>query len=261
MRAWGVMLASRPLRAARAAVFAAVCVTLSAAGHAFMSHEPLPLWAVAAGFGAVGATAYAAAGRERSWVGITALLAVGQLALHTLFSLAAATTSAAASAGHSGAGGGLSVLDRLLCGSRHADGSIILPAGWSPQDIVAAAGLDPTAPGALPTAPVAGHTAGPTLFDGGLGMLAAHLVAALAAGWWLRRGEAALFRLLELLRRLSTAAVAPLRTVLALMFGTVPCVHAPAGVRRTRATVSRPISVHLRHAVVRRGPPAFALAC
>ncbi|UGQ15202.1 hypothetical protein LO772_17530 [Yinghuangia sp. ASG 101] len=252
------MLASRPLRAARAAVFAAVCVALSAAGHAFMSHEPLPVWALAAGFVVVGAVAYAAAGRERSWAGITALLALGQLALHTLFSLAAAT---AAPAGHPGTGGGLSVLDRLLCGSRHADGRIVLPEGWSPQDIVAAAGLDPTAPGALPDTTAAGHAAAPTLFDGGLGMLAAHLVAALAAGWWLRRGEAALFGLFRLLRRLHTSAVAPLRTVLALLFGTVPCGHAPAAVRRTRASEPRPVSVHLRHAVVRRGPPAFALAC
>lgn len=255
------MLASRPLRAARAAVFAAVCVTLSAAGHAFMSHEPLPVWGLAAGFGAVGAVAYAAAGRERSWAGITALLALGQLALHTLFSLAAAT-SAAATAGHTETAGGLSVLDRLLCGSRDSGGHIVLPAGWSPHDVVAAAGLDPTAPGVLPdTTAMAGHGSGPTLFDGGLGMLAAHLVAALAAGWWLRRGEAALFRLLRLFRRLGATAVAPLRTVLALLFGTVPCGSAPVTVRRTRASVPRPISAHLRHAVVRRGPPPYALAC
>ncbi|HSA51855.1 MAG TPA: hypothetical protein VLH10_17310 [Yinghuangia sp.] len=255
-----MLAVSRPLRAARAAVFAAVCVTLSAAGHAFMTHEPLPVWALASGFVSVAAVAYAAAGRERSWAGITALLAMGQLALHTLFSVAMATT-AGPMAGHAagtGTGGSLSVLDRLLCGSRDSDGHIVLPDGWSPHEIVAAAGLDPNAPGALPDTAGAGHAANATLFDGGLGMIAAHLVAALAAGWWLRRGEAALFRLL---RRLAATAVAPLRTVLALLFGTVPSGHPPVAVRRTRATSPRPISLHLRHAVVRRGPPAYATAC
>ncbi|WP_435838952.1 hypothetical protein [Streptodolium elevatio] len=255
-----MLAVSRPLRAARAAVFAAVCVVLSAAGHAFMTSEPLPVWTVAAGFAGVFAVAYAAAGRERSWAGIAALLAVGQVALHTLFSFGMAA-SATAMSGHAGGTAPLSVLDRLLCGGRDASGHIILPPGWSARDIVAAAGLDPDAAGALPTsvpAADAAHGAGPMLFDGGFGMLAAHLAAALAAAWWLRRGEAALF---GVLRRLHAVAVAPLRAVLALLFGTVPAGYVPSAARRVGRTAARPRTAHLRHDVVRRGPPAFATAC
>lgn len=253
-----MLAVSRPLRAARAAVFAAVCVVLSAAGHAFMTSAPLPTWTVAAGFAGVFVIAYALAGRERSWAGIAALLAVGQVGLHTLFSFGMAA-SATPMAGHQSGGAPLSILDRLLCGSRDASGHITLPPGWSARDIVASAGLDPDAVGALPTpAADTAHGSGPMLFDGGLGMLAAHLVAAVAAAWWLRRGEAALFGVLT---RLHSAAVAPLRAVLALLFGTVPAGRVPSPVRRARRTASMPRAAHLRHDVVRRGPPAFATAC
>jgi hypothetical protein len=251
---------SAPLRAARAAVFAAVCVALSAAGHAFMTAEPLPWWTFAAGFAGVFAVACAAAGRERSWAGIGVLLAAGQVALHTLFSfgMAASHTGAAMD----GRASGLSVLDRLLCGARDSGGHIMLPSGWSARDVVASAGIDPDKAGALPAAPGGahggGHSVGPMIFDGGYGMLAAHAAAALVAAWWLRQGEAALFRLLA---RLSGAAVAPLRAVLAVLFGTVPAAGAPLPVRRPRAAVRRLLSAELRHAVVRRGPPAFAPAC
>jgi hypothetical protein len=253
-----MLAVSRPLRAARAAVFAAVCVVLSAAGHALMTGGPLPVWTVLAGFAAVFSVAYAAAGRERSWAGIAALLAFGQLALHTLFSFGMAAAAPAMS-GHGTAGSGLSILDRLLCGSRDSAGRIMLPPGWSARDVVASAGLDPDAVGALPDpAAAAGHASGPMIFDGGFGMAAAHVAAAVVAAWWLRQGEAALFRLLG---RLHAVAVAPLRAVLALLFGTVPVRHVPSPVRRTRHAVPLLRSAHLRHAVVRRGPPVLAPAC
>ncbi|NUU19972.1 MAG: hypothetical protein HOV68_00415, partial [Streptomycetaceae bacterium] len=119
-----MLAVSRPLRAARAAVFAAVCVALSAAGHAYMTSEPLAWWTVAAGFAAVFAVAYAAAGRERAWAGMAGLLALGQVGLHALFSFGSACAASAASSasGHMSSGhGGLTVLDRLLCGSRDGD--------------------------------------------------------------------------------------------------------------------------------------------
>jgi hypothetical protein len=247
---------SRPLRAARAAVFAAVCVALSAAGHALTTGRPLAGWTVVLGGAAVFAAAYAGAGRERSWAGIAGLLTLGQLGLHALFSYGMAAAAMPAAGGH----GGLSVLDRLLCGSRDSGGHIMLPPGWSARDVVASAGLDPDAPGVLPDAAgaaSAGH-GGPMILDGGLGMLAAHLAAGLAAAWWLRQGEAVLFRLL---RRLGNAAVAPLRAVLALLSGTVPSTAGPGTVRRVRRTAPPPITTHLRHAVLRRGPPALAPAC
>ncbi|WP_161362592.1 hypothetical protein [Streptomyces sp. SID3343] len=239
----------------RAAVFAAVCAALAACAHAWMSPDPLPTWAPAVGFGAVFVAAFAGAGRQRSLASITALLAVAQVALHTLFTWASAV-AAPALPGPTGSG---SLLDRLLCGPRDSDGHILLPSGWSPEEIVRNARVDP----ALLPGPDASagqhhmHGSGPMLFDGGTGMLLAHVVAALLTGWWLRRGEAALFTVLAL-------AAAPLRVVFAVLCAlVVPAVEAADGARRTGAEPD--VATHqtyLRHAVTRRGPPTeYALAC
>ncbi len=255
MRRWGVMQAvSVPFRAVRAAVFAAVCAALAACGHAWMSGAPLPLWAPVTGFGVVFVSAFAGAGRQRSLGSITALLAVGQLALHSLFATAA---SAAVPAG-SGGSGTSALLDRLLCGPRDSAGHILLPPGWTSEQIVRTARVDPAL---FPAPAPGGHHhmsgSGPMLLDGGTGMVCAHLMAALLTGWWLRRGEAALFALIRL-------AAAPLRVVLTVLCGLVVPVAEPPG--RARQTGAEPdLSTHqtlLRHAVTRRGPPAeYALAC
>lgn len=257
MRRWGVMQAvSVPFRAVRAAVFSAVCAALAACGHAWMSTEPLPLWAPVAGFGVVFVSAFAGAGRQRSFGSITALLAVGQLALHTLFAYAAAARAAGATGANGSTSSGL--LDRLLCGPRDSAGHILLPAGWTPEAIVRSTRVDPTL---LTSESAGGHHhmsgSGPMLLDGGTGMLCAHLVAALLTGWWLRRGEAALFALI-------TLASAPLRVVLAVLFGpVVPVAATPGRARRTGAAADPATDqILLRHAVTRRGPPVeYALAC
>src|ERR1051325_3027616 len=75
------------LRVLRAAVFAAVCVVLAAAGHTLASCATVPLWTLGAGVVGVVAVAAPLAGRARSLPGIAALLAVGQIVLHTLFGL------------------------------------------------------------------------------------------------------------------------------------------------------------------------------
>ncbi|MGW4563028.1 hypothetical protein ACWEN3_11645 [Streptomyces sp. NPDC004561] len=76
----------------------------------------------------------------------------------------------------------------------------------------------------------------------------AHLLAALVASWWLRRGEAALW---SLLRR--TAALVP-GLVAWWRDASLP---APAGpVLRAPAGPESPPRAPLRHAVTRRGPPA-----
>ncbi|MEU5181340.1 hypothetical protein AB0G49_14925, partial [Streptomyces longwoodensis] len=62
------------LRAARAALFTALVVTLSTASHVLLSRAPLPLNTVAAVAAAVFALAYALAGRERGFGPIAALL-------------------------------------------------------------------------------------------------------------------------------------------------------------------------------------------
>src|SRR5213595_1120647 len=75
------------LRLLRAAVFAAVCVMLSAAGHVLGSTATVPLWTLSLGFLAVFCVALPLAGRERSLPGIAATLGAGQIALHSLFGL------------------------------------------------------------------------------------------------------------------------------------------------------------------------------
>src|SRR6478609_3282794 len=83
------------LRTLRAAVFAAVCVVLAAAGHGIASCTTVPLWTLGAGFLAVFAVAASLAGRERALPGIVVLLALGQTVLHTLFGLGLGTRTAA----------------------------------------------------------------------------------------------------------------------------------------------------------------------
>ncbi|GAA0276136.1 hypothetical protein GCM10010302_12200 [Streptomyces polychromogenes] len=77
-----------PMRAPRAAMFAAVCVALAAVGHVHMSGEDIPLGWLLGAFAATAALAWTAAGRRRGPLGITASLLAVQAALHTTFSTA-----------------------------------------------------------------------------------------------------------------------------------------------------------------------------
>ncbi|MDX2295690.1 MULTISPECIES: hypothetical protein [Streptomyces] len=87
------------------------------------------------------------------------------------------------------------------------------------------------------------------LTDGGAGMLAAHLLAALLCGLWLARGEAAFFALAE-------AALTPLRHLLAVPLGPAGAPADPRRpVRRPRRDARRPHVVVLAHVLSRRGPP------
>jgi hypothetical protein len=84
-----------------------------------------------------------------------------------------------------------------------------------------------------------------------LGMIAAHLTATLITGWWLARGESALW---SVLRRLGVLAVRGLRRVLALLTADAagprrPAVHAP------RHLFPAPCTRRLRQTLRRRGPP------
>ncbi|WP_228645199.1 MFS transporter [Microtetraspora sp. AC03309] len=81
-----------------------------------------------------------------------------------------------------------------------------------------------------------------------VGMLVAHLTATLITGWWLARGETALW---SLLRRLGASA---LRLLVAGNLPPAPVV--PLGGITAAVPVRRTGRV-LRHAVVRRGPPVF----
>ncbi|WP_217248464.1 hypothetical protein [Streptomyces sp. AC602_WCS936] len=264
------------LRILRAAVFAAVCVVLAAAGHTLASCAGVPLWSLGAGF--LGAVLVAAplAGRERSLPGIAVLLTVGQTALHTLFGLGqhgtTAVTAAGAATGGSGAPSDASLVQqaaRLVCGTTAA---AISPA--EAQRILTDARISP-ATGAHSGAAhhPADALAGPSAaLLPSLPMLLGHVLAALAAGWLLRRGDLALARLVELSAQSAhsvaeAAFVRALRAALSL----VRALHAglagapgkgPRPPRAAQPVPPRPCATALQHTVIRRGPPsdAFTLA-
>ncbi|MFE7117772.1 hypothetical protein ACFU99_20385, partial [Streptomyces sp. NPDC057654] len=72
-----VARAGADLRLLRTAVFTAVCVLLSAGGHAMASCASVPAWTLAAGFVVLFAAVAPLAGRERSLPGIAAVLTAG----------------------------------------------------------------------------------------------------------------------------------------------------------------------------------------
>lgn len=270
------------MRLLRAAVFTAVCVVLAAVGHAMASGRTVPVWALVVGWLSVFAVVAPLAGRERTLPGIAAALAVGQLALHSVFNagqMCASTTAAGHGGGAgSGSGGLLAVAARLVCGSTAAAPLTPRKAQW----VVQQAGLDPSAMGApvhTPGMDMSGGTAA-----GGTGSVAhavmslpfcslpmflGHLLAAVVAGWVLRRGEAALWRLIRLSVRgaaeLAALSPAVLRRAHALLSALAAQAAGTAGVRpRRRCTADATAARHrtvwlLRHSLARRGPP-FGLA-
>ncbi|MEU2336557.1 hypothetical protein ABZ770_27210 [Streptomyces sp. NPDC006654] len=200
------MSASPAVRSLRAAVFAAVCVLLAAAGHGLAMGDMPPLWADLAAFGAVFAVGRALAGRERGLpeIGVGMLLTQG--GLHVGFDAA-----------------------RRITPGRPAP-MAGMPMSMPPDGHAMAAGTAQHA-----------HllTAHATL---------AHVLAALAASWWLRRGEAALW---SLLRR--TAALVP---GLAAWWHDGPLPAPADNPLPAPARPVRPRLLTLRHAVSRRGPPS-----
>ncbi|MFF4603957.1 hypothetical protein ACFY12_14645 [Streptomyces sp. NPDC001339] len=297
--------AAADLRLLRAAVFTAVCVVLSAAGHMIASCAAVPLWTLGVAAVVVFAVAAPLAGRERSLPGIAAGLAVGQLALHSLFAWGQQPTmpmsmpvsaSASGGAGNGGPAGGLSegavvsLARHLTCGlgAGQMDGTEARRVlGLSGLDVASAAGLSAPA-GAAGVAGTAGAaTAGAGAAGAGPGtggvelgaahcmvpslpMLLMHLLAALAVGWLLRRGEAALWRLVRLSGPAAyeiavASVVGAVRGALALVRALLVGLH-PAQDDALRAPVSYgddkpgPRTVELHHSVIRRGPPALALA-
>jgi hypothetical protein len=256
----------------RATVFAAVCVVLAAAGHVLASSATVPLWSLGAGFLAVFAVAAPLAGRERAMPGIAAVLATGQTVLHTLFGLGqhGGTTmgSAMGSAMESSTGSGMAMTDtslveraaRLMCG---ATAAAISPA--QAQKILADARIDPgmTQSTHHTTDAVSATAASSMSALPSLPMVLGHVLAAVAAGWVLRRGDMALLRLIRLSAHgvAEGALVRSLRAALALVRalraglpgtpGTTPRTPRPA-----LLAPPKPLTTTLQHTVVRRGPPS-----
>ncbi|MGW3110841.1 hypothetical protein [Streptomyces sp. NPDC001091] len=278
------------VRLLRAAVFAAVCVVLAAAGHTVASCANVPLWTLGAGF--LGSLLVMAplAGRARSVPAIATLLALGQLALHTLFGLGQHTAAtggtpmgAMGSTGSAGAMGAMGAMGsmgtahsgaasdemvqraaQLLCGS----GPATLTPGHAYRLLLDARLID--ASGRFTDqAPAGGHAydmaGSPATGLPSVPMLLGHLLAALAVSWLLRRGDLAVLRLIELSTHgvAEGALVRSLRAALALTralyAGLLPTTGPVPRVRRTgRDEAPAPRGAALQHSVIRRGPPADA---
>ncbi|MGW1209773.1 hypothetical protein ACWD5F_09020 [Streptomyces sp. NPDC002499] len=220
-------------RTTRAAVFAAVCVLLAALGHVLMSGSEVPLWALAAGAAVTGAAGWCLAGRERGLPLIVAVVVAAQTVLHSAFSLA---QSAHVDAGHA--------MDSMDMGGMH----------MSSTDSMDMASMGTTASmsggSGSPTGAADSMDMGFSLHgtSSSLGMLAAHLLAALLCGLWLAYGERAAFRIL---RAVAARLVAPLELLLAL-----PATPDRPRVRSRRRRSDRaPRLLHLTHTITSRGPP------
>ncbi|OPF74705.1 hypothetical protein VT50_0226365 [Streptomyces antioxidans] len=226
------MSAGPPFRLARAAVFAAVCVVVTALGHALMSGDTLPVWSVAAAFAGTTAAAWWVAGRERGALVVTGATVVAQLGLHMVFRCAEATVAPVA-------------------GSAMGDGARgTRDTGAAPMSGGAMGHMHHGADAMSATAPSMGQLPWPWAGPGGPGMAMVHLLAALICGLWLWRGERAVFRLG---RALAALLFVPLVLVLRILgaSATPPPAwpSAPATARRLRGAL-------LRHVILRRGPPA-----
>ncbi|MDH6141451.1 hypothetical protein P3T35_003470 [Kitasatospora sp. GP30] len=238
------------LRLLRAVPFALVCTLLAALGHQLAQGCPVATGALAVGFVAVLLPAAALGGRERSLPGIAAALGLGQLGLHLLFHTAAQAAMDQSTLAQ--------VAGRLVCndmpGMAH-----MLPPGTSAAALVGAAGLDPHAY----QAPVAD---GPWwLFGLTPAMLAGHLLAAVLVGWWLRCGEAGLWRVVgstgravRELRQWTAPLYRALALLAVLLRGLLNEVCRPRPARARREHSRLPAAALLRHSVIRRGPPAAA---
>lgn len=194
------------LRSLRAAVFAAVCVTLAAAGHSVGCRQTPSVWAQGIGFAAVFALGCVMGGRERSLVGIVSAMGIVQIALHMLFDAAL------------GVPGSAMVRGPGLPGMSH------------------------------PAMAFVHHSESSRA-------IMAHAAAALAASWWLRCGEAAVWSLLR-----QIAAVIPGLVVWWQAVARSPTPLPGTSNRRRHGEERRTRQFLLRHVVMRRGPPAVGPA-
>lgn len=238
----GVMEPGPVLRALRAAVFTAVCVMLSAAGHEWMSGRAVAWWGLLAASAGVFCGAYATGGRRRGFPVIAGLMLVGQTGLHELFSVAQGATAT---------DGWIRFTERATV----VIGGLVHPhpatgTAWAQMPMVMPPGT--SMPG-MPPMGSGGAASGMAMSAAGhdmTAMAAAHVFAALVCSWWLARGEASVF---GLLLALVMAAFAPLR---ASMAGCGAGAQTPrtrtieVGERRTC------YALVLAHSLVRRGPPA-----
>lgn len=226
------MEAIRPrLRALRAALFAALCVTLSSTSHVLMAKAPLPLSAVAGSFAVVFALAYLVTARpECGFRTLAALMVPLELAVDTL--LTAGRQTCYGPAGGPVTGSWRSFNEAFLCHGGHV--------GPPPATSLVAVPASAEAAARIQTSAL------PWL------LLAAHVSVGLLASWWLRRGEAALHRVL---RSVAIAAFRPLLFAAAAARAALTAPPRRVGPAARSAAAGPSAARRLGHAVVRRGPP------
>ncbi|MEW2630169.1 hypothetical protein AB0903_00520 [Streptomyces sp. NPDC048389] len=241
------------LRLLRAAVFTAVCVVLSGTGHVLAACRAVPLWTLALGFVGVFVLVTPLAGRQRSLPAIAGVLTAGQLGLHTLFAVGQGHLRMAPTADETL----IRMAAKLVCGA----GASAMSAADA-RRIVTLAGIDPDAH----TAHVhtVGAVAAPELLPS-LPMMLGHLLAAIATGLLLRRGDAALLRLIRLSAEsahevVQSAWLRPLRAALVLVRALRTGLQAlGAASRRAPTAADGPAPLRagreIQHTVIRRGPP------
>lgn len=221
------------MRLLRTAVFTAVCVVLAAAGHTVASGAAVPGWSLALGWLGVFAVIAPLAGRERTMPGICAALAAGQLTLHIVF------------------GAGQAAL--------RPNGPALVPGTHVMPGMGSMPGMAREGGGGV-------HCLSFVLPLCSLPMLVAHLLAAVVAGWLLRRGEVALWRLVGLsvrsaagLAALSPAVLRRAHALLSALAGGTPR-RLPRSPRSAAEAADGPRTVLLRHTLARRGPPVALAA-
>ncbi|MCH5677476.1 hypothetical protein [Streptomyces gilvus] len=227
-------------RALSAVVFAAVCVVTSALGHALMSGDLLPWWALGAAFAGTVSAGWWLTGRERGPGTVVGFTTVAQGLLHRLFDLAHQMTHGPTSVAEAGSASGM---DHAMMFSH---------SGMAMHMDHSGAGMTMAPSG------TAGTSAGMPMFlaaahQGPAAMFLAHLLAAVVCGVWLWRGETAMYRLG---RALAVVLLAPLKRVRRLLARPVLDRRTLAGRPAPDAAPASPTGFAvLRHAVVRRGPP------
>ena len=247
------MEVGRSLRGVRAAVFAAACVGVSAAGHVWMSGTPVAAWALVVAVLAVGGAGYALAGRQRGFASIAGLMLAGEAGLHLLFSAARrSAVSAAVSTSTESGTSWTPDLSRIKTTHPIPAADWLCGPGMAGMRAAAATGR----PGRSSGSGGAGAMDSmPSMMPHGMaGMVGVHVAAGLLCAWWLRRGEVAAFQLLRAL----AGFVVPL--LVCCVAGALPVpdltvvVPDDAGARVPRARR------FLIHALVRRGPPVPVLS-
>ncbi|MCH6159768.1 hypothetical protein MMA15_04840 [Streptomyces sp. M600PL45_2] len=256
------------IRTVRAVVFTVLCVTLSAGSHVLLSGVPLPLGPLLAVTGVIFLLAFALADRERSYGRIAAVLIPLELLADTVFTSGQHTCYG--QAGGPVTGPLRSVGVDLLCGGGDFGAGLTHVAsqgGHGAADALSRSAQGGGAGGgtgalgqfgasgqAGPLGPLGPLDAAPSATP--FLLLAAHVAVGLVAAAWLRRGEAALAKLL---RAASVTAFRPLRLAFAAGGRTYDCCG-PAPAPRSLPVLGPRALPLLTHSVHRRGPPALLLA-